>query len=153
MVKRFTNLFKNPSGLFIVFIIVFLLIGYIQRGNVEDAVIDINYHDTYYVTSYDNYVSIASLAFFILAFIYFVLRVAKIKLNRSLNTIHTITSFLSALFILFPFSFFPSQKIGGFPEQVENLNTEMGLMILLFIGIQILLVINIGFSIIKKRAQ
>lgn len=151
MVKRFTNLFRNPHLIFWGCIPVLLLIGLIQNDEVKERAIDIAIHDTYFVIAHYHFIKFICYFFLVLGLIYFGLKSLKIELNKTLNTFHTLLTILITFFILYPFNVFKTKQYEGIPKFPEDLNLEISLAGIILLLVQLIFVINIVVSVIRNK--
>ena len=119
--------------------------------NSDDAVIDINIHDTYYVIK--NYALSESLAiyFALIGFIYWLFSIDKIQIIVFLKETHTLLT-LGLIPIYFIGYFLLDTVIESkFPlfDETSKLNLFITILVIVFIVSQLLFILNIILSIAK----
>lgn len=118
----------------------------------DKSTLDINVHDTYYVIVYSHLYWLISWCLFVVFTIYLVLDKAKIELNL-LFRIHVFGTIVSLIGLTFPYEFI--FKPSHFPlfDDFLYVNLCLSISALLFLLFQILFIINIFVSIIKKLCK
>ena len=124
--------------------------------NFEDAVLDINVHDTYYVIHNSHILQLIAFLYIFLGFIYWMFQKMNIKLIKTLTQLHTSLSILIIplyfigcylLDLIFP----PS----NFPLFDDTQNSQLLITVITLIGLlaQLLIIFNIIISLVKYFIQ
>lgn len=128
----------------------FLLLA-IYWHNYNDAVFDINIHDTYYVIHNAHASILLAVIYAFLGLIYWIAIISKIKINSYLTQIHSIIT-LSIIPIYFiGYYILEKREQSQFPlfDDTLSLNNFLFIIWLVFILSQLILVVNIFISLIK----
>ncbi len=138
---------KKSYWLFLLVSIIYLVL--IFFGDNEN-ILDVNVHDTYYVILYHHlYVLLAIITFFFFT-VYWVLDLVKFKLVNILSKLHVYGTLASMVGIFFPYSLvLPSSEFPLYDDW-QYTNVCLSVCVLLFLLFQLLFIINIFVSIIKK---
>ncbi len=141
---------RKPYILLLATAVLSLVLGFFT-SNADKIVF--NVHDTYYVITYSNlcwlFAEISG-SFFL---IYWLLEKGKGMMIPLLSLIHIFGTLLSFLGVIFPYHFiFQPSKFPLF-DDLQRTNTCIALFALLFLILQILFIINIFVSIIKKLSN
>ncbi|MAB47901.1 MAG: hypothetical protein CMC05_04645 [Flavobacteriaceae bacterium] len=120
--------------------------------NFEDAVIDINVHDTYFVIHNSHILQLIAFIYIFLGFIYWFFKRIKIKLTKNLTQLHTSISIL-----IIPLYFICSYLLellyppSNFPLFDDTQNFQLLITVITLIGLlaQLLFIFNIVISLIK----
>lgn len=140
--KRIKNYYVLLLTSFILLMLGFFIVG--------KKILDINIHDTYFIILYsDLYLLFSIIAFFFFT-IYFSLDKGKIVLNDAISKIHIFGTLFSILVLLFPYSLFENPKNFQLYDSFEYINMLLTISFLLFLIFQLLFIINIFVSLIKK---
>ncbi len=141
MVKR------KPYLLLLFSAILFLVFGFFVS---TESILDINVHDTYFIITHPHLCWVLTEVFCGLYLIYLILEKAKISMILLLSKIHIYGTLVSVVGIFFPYSLiFDSSE---FPLYDDSQYTNLCLFVcaLTFLLFQLLFIINIFVSIIKK---
>lgn len=143
---------RRPYIIFWSFSIVLLLISYIHQIILEDTVIDINIHDTYFVIAHYQVYVFFILWFLVCGLIYWVLKRLKFNWIDQLVIVHTSTC------ILLVFQVLPSFEMVDVPRRYyentayPNQSTIWPIVAWLIIIMgQFLFLLNILISIFRKK--
>ena len=120
--------------------------------NFEDAVIDINVHDTYFVIHNSHILQLIAFIYIFLGFIYWFFKRIKIKLTKNLTQLHTSISIL-----IIPLYFICSYLLellyppSNFSLFDDTQNFQLLITVITLIGLlaQLLFIFNIVISLIK----
>ena len=93
--SRMNKLIEKPHLIFLLAIPMIMLIGILS----EDAVLDINVHDTYYVIAYLHLSILISILFGIFGIVYWIMLKADRKLSKWLNWTHIGLTFGGTLIV------------------------------------------------------
>lgn len=146
---------KHPYTYFFGSAIIIFLIGteYIIRNYlIKYSTININIHDTYFVISHFDFSKIVASIFLLIGFIYLYLYTWNFNLSKILVKIHTILSISCFLVFYFGWFYFEMTHSNKFPL-FNNQSKENALNILvisIFIIAQIIFILNLMHSLIKK---
>ena len=151
--KKYIDLFKNAHFFFWGSIPIVFLLGWIQTVELSDSGLDINIHDTYFVIAQFDLSVMIAVCLFILGLVYFTFKKLRIELKKWLNLVHTVITLLGTFYIAYPFDIFVASQPEGFPKYPADLNMEITIAIIVVVSIQLVLLINIGMSLLKKRAS
>ncbi|WP_158655338.1 hypothetical protein [Flavivirga eckloniae] len=125
--------------------------GFIYYGT--ESVIDINIHDTYYVMSCFNLMTLLTLTLIFIGFGYWIFFKFTIQLYKLLIFIHILISIGSILsFILVQIYFDNINPNPNFPLFNDSSNGSIALLtiVLLFLVGQLIFIINLIISLIRK---
>ena len=123
--------------------------------------LNINVHDSYFVTTYSDFTVLLSTPFLLFFFIYFIFILLRRPLKRILGLIHFIMTSLSLSLILIGVTLFP---IAGPPRRYYpgddsildfhffDINTFIVVAFFLLIVGQIIFVINLFWTILGRKA-
>ncbi|KIX22904.1 hypothetical protein SY27_03595 [Flavobacterium sp. 316] len=146
------TILKKPFFIFWIFVPIILIIGFLNtKKNIE-----VNIHDTYYITTFKTLSFIVSLYFCLIGLVYFLFNHFQINLISFLTKTHLLISlitfptiYLVSLFYKNEISYdiFTILKNDEFNDKITY--TMIGVLIL-FILSQLLFVFNLFFSLIKK---
>ena len=136
---------QKPHLIFLLSIPIIMLIGILS----EDAVLDINVHDTYYIIAYLHLATLISILFGIIGFGYWFVLKANGKLSKWLSLIHITLTFGGILLIWILAQLFRESIM----EYNFNNNLTLAIYLIALIAIfgQIIFPINIISGIIGKR--
>lgn len=142
--------FTKPHIYFWITGLVILLLTLIIYKS-DDATV-INVHDTYFVIAYSHFGKLLFFIFVVIGLIYFLSK--KIKLHKFITTTHTLISIGCFIFYIIGqlyYNFKPVRKNSNFPlfDDLSNENTFFSFIFLLFALGQLLLLINLVFSLAK----
>jgi cytochrome c oxidase subunit 1 len=120
--------------------------------NFEDAVLDINVHDTYFVIHNSHILQLLAIIYSFLGFIYWLFQKMNIKLVKPLTQLHT-----SISIIIIPLYFICSYLLelfyppSNFPLFDDTQNFQLLITVITLIGLlaQLLIIFNIIISLIK----
>ncbi|MDF0708480.1 cbb3-type cytochrome c oxidase subunit I [Flagellimonas okinawensis] len=115
----------------------------------EDAVLDINVHDTYYVITYLHLAILLSVFFLMIGVVYWVMHKENGPLSRWLTWIHIALTFGGPIVIWVLSQFYRT----GIMEHGFNSNLTIIINLILLLAIigQILFPLNIIYGITKKK--
>lgn len=139
------KLIEKPHLIFLLAIPIIMLIGVLS----EDAILDINIHDTYYVIAYLYIAILISILFGIIGIGYWIMHKADRKLSKWLNSIHIGLTFGGILVVWILSKFYRTEIIEY--EFNNNLTLIITLIVLLMIVVQLIFPINIIYGLIKKK--
>lgn len=112
--------------------------------------LDINFHDTYYVITRNHLYWLISILLVLFFLIYLLFDKAKIKIGHIFSKVHIFGTLISVLGLLFPYSLIFSKAKFPLFDYSLYINLSMTISILVFLMFQILFIIVIFVSIIKK---
>lgn len=120
--------------------------------NFEDATLDINVHDTYFVIHHAHILQLIAFLYILLGFIYWFFKRINIKLIKALTQLHTSISIL-----IFPLYFICSYLLellyppSCFPllDSIQNFQLLITVITLIGLLAQLLFIFNIVVSIIR----
>jgi len=153
MGRKYIKIFEKPHVIFWGAIPLLLLISFIRKIEMESSALDINIHDTYFVIAHSHFTLLVSVLIAFLGFIYFLSNKLKIILNVWLNLIHTLITIFGTLFISYPFTIVLGEQGSRFTDRVAYENAAIVIVILILVGCQLLLLINLILGILKKRTK
>lgn len=140
MLKRKPYLFLLLTSLLL------FVIGFVK----SDETFDINIHDTYLVIAKNQLYWLFSLFFFFFFMIYFILEKLRFQWQRLSELIHVYGTVFFTLGMFFPYELiFKSPEFQLF-DDYQRSNVYRSFFALFFLIAQILLIINIFVTIIKK---
>ena len=137
--------FKAYYLLFISSLIMLILGFFVGRET-----LDINLHDTYYVVISNHLYWLISILLFLFFLIYLLFDKAKINFGHIFSKVHILGTLISVLGLLFPYSLIFSKAEFPLYDNSQYINLSMTISILVFLMLQILFVINIFVSLVKK---
>ena len=137
--------FKAYYLLLISSLILFMLGFLVGRETV-----DINLHDTYYVLTRNHLFWLISILLVLFFLIYLLFDKAKINFGHLFSKVHIFGTLISVLGLLFPYSLIFSKAKFPLYDYSLYINLSMTISILVFLMFQILFIIVIFVSIIKK---
>lgn len=120
--------------------------------NFEDAVLDINVHDTYFVIHHAHILQLIAFLYILLGFIYWFFKRINIKLIKSLTQLHTSISILIfPLYIICSYLLELLYPPSNFPLFDDTQNFQLLITVITLIGLlaQLLFIFNIVISIIR----
>lgn len=126
--------------------LILLLLGLFEK----ECIYDYNVHDTYYVIACNHLhwlVSVLLICFFI---IYIFFDFGKVYLIKILSKLHIFGSLFSLLIIIFPYSRIYNQSDFALYDEFIWINISIMVSFLIFLFLQLLFIINIFVSLIKK---
>ena len=126
--------------------LIFLILAFL----VGEETFDIDVHDTYYVIANCHLYCLFSSLLFIIFIFYFLLNIAKIKLNKIISKIHIFGTILSIILLIFPYSLFSNPKEFPLYDSFEYINIVLTVSFLVLLFLQLLFILNIFLSLIKK---
>ena len=86
--------------------LILIILGFLNG----EETFDINVHDTYFVIANCHLYWLFSSLLFIIFIFYFLLDIAKIKLNKIISKIHIFGTIISITSLLFPYALFSNPK-------------------------------------------
>lgn len=142
---------KKPYFLFLISILIVLIYS-LFRGN--DNLLDINIHDTYFVIKEIDLLVFVVSFLLSLTLIYFIFDLIKFKMIFTLSVIH-IYGTLLLLLLFFGFYFnmqlpIPIDRYYIITNYSEDYNFSIIIILLLILFLQLLFILNIFASLIKK---
>lgn len=126
--------------------LIFLILAFL----VGEETFDINVNDTYYVIANCHLYCLFSSLLFIIFIFYFLLNIAKIKLNKIISKIHIFGTILSIILLIFPYSLFSNPKEFPLYDSFEYINIVLTVSFLVLLFLQLLFILNVFLSLIKK---
>jgi cytochrome c oxidase subunit 1 len=126
--------------------LILLILGFL----VGEETFDINIHDIYFVIANCHLYWLFSSLLFIIFIFYFLLDIAKIKLNKIISKIHIFGTIISITSLLFPYTHFSSPKEFSTFDSFEYINIVLTISFLILLFLQLLFIINIFVTLIKK---
>lgn len=138
------ELLKNKSYfLLLLAATIFLILSFTVD---KKETLDINVHDTYYIITFQHASILLCLIFFITGLIYFIFNFFEIQFISILSLIHI---YGSMIFLGMFFYYLGKINSSSIFDSIDyNLRTIISLFI--FAGLQLLFVLNLFISIIKK---
>lgn len=137
---------RKPYLLLLFASFLLLLMGFIK----SDETFDINVHDTYFVIAQDHLYGLFSFVLFFFFIIYVTLKKVKLHLFKVLNGVHIYGTLIFIIGMFFPYDLlFPPYDFPLFDES-QKANVYRSFCALFFLIAQVLFIINIFASIIKK---
>lgn len=124
-----------------------MLVGLISR----DTVLDINFHDTYYVITYIQLAVLISILFGIIGLGYWIMLKVNRKLSKWLNLIHIILTF-GGILIIWVLSQLYRESIMEYDFN-GNLNLAISIIALIVIFGQVIYPINLISGIIRNKTS
>lgn len=137
--------FKAYYLLFITSLIL-LMLGFL----VGEETFDINIHDTYFVIANSHLYWLFSSLLFITFIFYFLLNITKIKLNKIISKIHIFGTIILIVLLIFPYTLFSNPNEFPLFDSFEYINIVLTISFLILLFLQLLFIINIFVSLIKK---
>lgn len=138
--------FKTYTLLLFASIILFVVGFFVSK----ESTIDINIHDTYFVIANCHLFWIFSILMFFFFTIYFSFDKGRIILFRALYKIHILGTLISIFFVFFPYNLIFEPTDFPLFDNMQYINVCITVSFLLFIFFQLLFIINIFVSIIKR---
>lgn len=118
----------------------------------ENAIVDINIHDTYYIIHLFHFITLIALVYFFIGSIYWVFKKLKISLSRNLTLTHLICSIGGILLYVLLMAMFEDDtevEPGVFNESSLLGYAIFGLIALILFS-QIIFILNLVIGIVKK---
>lgn len=140
---------NNPYFLLAIASIVLYLGGFTDK----ESVFDINVHDTYYVVAHSHLCWFLATIVSIIFLIYWYLDNRDMPLIKSLNWIHIYGTLFSIIGLFFPYSLVYNSSRFPLYDDMQYVNICLTIVGLLFLLLQLLFIINIFASIIKKLSN
>jgi heme/copper-type cytochrome/quinol oxidase subunit 1 len=127
--------------------ILLFLLGFLNTDKKDT--LDINVHDTYFVTTQNYVYWLFSILLFFFFTLYWSFDKGKIQLITILSKLHIVGTLVSILGIFFPYALI--FKPSNFPlyDDLHNVNLCISISGLLFLLFQLLFIINIFATVIK----
>ena len=144
---------KKPYLVLLVFIPIFLIIGFIK----PQGTLDINIHDTYFVIANLHLAFLVSFLFSVLAFVYFGLLKFNFRLIKLVTFLHVLLTIGCAILVLVCFQLFREIKTENLEAFLNDsdfntqLNISITLLTVVFIAAQFLFLVNVIYALIKGR--
>lgn len=139
------KLIEKPHLVFLLAIPIIILIGILS----EDAVFDLNIHDTYFVIAHLHLATLIAILFGIIGIGYWFMQKANRKLSKWLNWIHIGLTFGGTVVVWILTQFYRTELMQY--EFNNNLTLIITLIILLMILGQLIFPINIIYGLIIKK--
>ncbi len=138
------ELLKNKSYFFLLLAVIsFLILSFIVD---KKETLDFNVHDTYYVITFQHAYILLCLIFFITGLIYFFFIFFEIQFISILSLIHV---YGSLIFLGIFFYYLGKINSSSIFDSIDY-NLRAIISLLIFVGLQFLIVFNLLISIIKK---
>lgn len=138
------ELLKNKSYFFLLLAAIsFLILSFIVD---KKETLDFNVHDTYYVITFQHAYILLCLIFFITGLIYFFFIFFEIQFISILSLIHV---YGSLIFLGIFFYYLGKINSSSIFDSIDY-NLRAIISLLIFVGLQFLIVFNLLISIIKK---
>lgn len=131
--------------------IFFLLLTIIYSGFSENSALDVNIHDTYFVIPNSAITKVFVALYFIVGLVYWLFHLNNIDLQPRLSKLYTAITMVS-LIIYFLGKFIIERGLrSDFPlfDQTLDMNVFIVVIVIIVLLTQIILIINIIFSLIK----
>lgn len=126
--------------------LILLMLGFLA----SEETFDINIHDTYFVIANCHLYWLFSSLLFVIFIFYFLLDIAIIRINKIVSKIHIFGSVISITLLIFPYSLFSNPKEFPLFDSFEYINIVLTISFLIILFLQLLFIINIFVSLIKK---
>ena len=139
------SIINKPHLIFLLAIPIIILIGILS----ENAMLDINVHDTYYVIAYLDFAILISILFGIIGIGYWIMQKTDKKLSKWLNWTHIGLTFGGTSVVWILTKFYRTEFMEY--EFNNNLTLVITLIILLMVIGQLIFPINIIYGLIKKK--
>jgi heme/copper-type cytochrome/quinol oxidase subunit 1 len=119
--------------------------------NFEDAVLDINVHDTYFVIHNSHILQLLAIIYSFLGFIYWFFKKIDIKLMRVLTRLHTAITILVIPIYFIGHPLFISFSESNFPlfDDTAKIQIFITVLVLITLVAQLLLILNVIISLFK----
>lgn len=137
--------FKNYYLLLFGSIVLFILALTAKKDS-----IDVNIGDTYYVMAYNHFYGLLSFFLVLFFILYGAFDLLKIILFKLISKIHIFGSLFSILVLVFPYSIFNNPNDFPLFDNLFYINIALVVSFLLFLILQLLFIMNIFVSLIKK---
>jgi len=137
---------KKPYFLLLFAAFILLLISFIK----SDETIDVNLHDTYFIIAQNHLYGLFFIVLFFFFIIYFTLHKLNIQLCKVLNGIHIYGTLFFTIGMFFPYHLILHSTDFPLFDHYEKANMYRSFCVLFFLIAQVLFIINIFASIIKK---
>lgn len=137
---------RKPYLLLLFASILLLLTGFIKSSET----FDINIHDTYFVIAQMHLHGLFSLLLFFFFIIYVTMEKIKFPLIKSMREIHIYATLIFLLGMFFPYDLFLQSSNFPLFDDSYKANVYRSFNALFFLIAQVLFIINIFASIIKK---
>ena len=152
----------KPEGLFaltgLLFILLSLLfpgVAYDPSPGAADTTLDIQVHDTYFVIEHSHVLIAFGMMFFFFSAIYLLLRLLRREMYKVPGYIHWLLTIALPLLIIIPVCMSRLQPVSN--ERYYNeaaswyLSYPFVTLIILFLAAQVIFLVNIFFSAIRKK--
>jgi heme/copper-type cytochrome/quinol oxidase subunit 1 len=126
--------------------LILLMLGFL----VCRETLDINLHDTYYVIMRNHLYWLISILLVLFFLIYLLFDKVKINFEHLFSKVHIFGTLISVIGLLFPYSLIFSKAEFPLYDYSPYINLSMTISILVFLMFQILFIIVIFVSIIKR---
>lgn len=143
--KKEIKSFYEPHRIFLVSALIILLFGFWK----SESVMDINFHDTYFVIGYFHFAILISLVLFIIGTGYWIMKKLDIKLLSWLNWTHILLTLGGPVVLLILIQFYRNELMEY--EFNNNLTLVILLIVMIMILGQMVFPVNIIYSLIKKK--
>ena len=143
---------RKPYFLLLIASILFVALIFIPNS---ETTLDINVHDTYYVIKHSHLYGLLAVIMFTLFALYWSFDKGELRVIKSFSYIHIYGTLIGVLGLFFPYGLIfkwthPTQPEFPLFDDYEQTNLYISLSALLFLIAQLLFIINIFVSIIKK---
>ncbi len=138
---------KQPHIALLVMAFLLLLLGFAATG---ENTLDVNVHDTYFVIAQRYLYWLLGEILSVFFIFYWILERIKVTLIPILSKIHIYGMAVSVLAFFFPYSLVTPKSDSILYDNMQYVNLCLMIAALLFLFLQILFIINIFVSIIKK---
>lgn len=126
--------------------LILLMLGFL----VGRETVDINLHDAYYVITRNHLYWLISILLVLFFLIYLLFDKAKINFGHLFSKVHIFRTLISVIGLLFPYSLIFNKAEFPLYDYSLYINLSMTISILVFLMLQILFIIIIFVSLIKK---
>jgi len=125
---------------------ILLLLGFFEK----EYIYDYNVHDTYYVIACNHLYWLVSLLLVCFFIIYIFFDFVKVYLIKILSKFHVFGSLVFLMIIIFPYSRIYNQSDFQLYDEFLWINIIVSISFLILLFLQLLFIINIFVSLIKK---
>ena len=119
--------------------------------NFEDAVLDINVHDTYFVIHNSHILQLIAIIYSLLGFIFWLFKKVNVKLINALTRLHTAITILVIPIYFIGHPLFISFSESNFPlfDDTPKIQIFITILVLITLITQILFILNVLISLFK----
>ncbi len=132
--------------------IALLLIAFsVYSYTIEDAVLDINVHDTYFIIHYSHIFQLLAIIYAVLGLAYYIIKLIKVNLIKSLTNIHSLLSLGIIPIYFIGYLILSARKHSQFPlfDDTSNLNVFITIIVLIGLISQLFFILNLVISLLK----